>query len=160
MIEQPRPNDVPAIERIAAGTGAFNTVEVGIVRELLDAFFHPEPRDDHTFLVYRNGDADSVVGFACFGPAPLTDRIWDLYWICVDQSHQKNGIGSQLLQCIEQQVYAQGARAMYLETSDTEAYRAARAFYVTNGYECVAHMDDFYAPGDGKVVFRKVFRKE
>ncbi len=160
MIEQPTPNDVPAIEQIAVGTGAFNTVEVSIVRELLDAFFHPEPRDDHTFLVYRNGDANAVAGFACYGPAPMTDRIWDLYWICVDRSRQQHGIGSQLLQYVEQQVCAQGARALYLETSDTEAYQAARAFYVRNGYECIARMDDFYAPGDGKVVFRKVFRRE
>ncbi len=160
MIEQPTPKDVPAIEQIAVGTGAFNTVEVGIVREMLDAFFHPEPRDDHTFVIYRNGNADSVAGFACYGPAPMTDRVWDLYWICVDSSKQKTGIGSQLLQYVEQQVCAQGARALYLETSDTEVYRAARAFYVRNGYECIAQMDDFYAPGDGKVVFRKVFRRD
>ncbi len=160
MIEQPTPNDVPAIEEIAVGTGAFNTVEVGIVREMLDAFLHPEPRDDHTFVVYRNGNANAVVGFACYGPAPMTDRIWDLYWICVDRSRQKNGIGRQLLQYVEQQVCAQGARALYLETSDTEDYRGARAFYVSNGYEVIAHMDDFYALGDGKVVFRKVFRRE
>ncbi len=143
---------------MAAETGAFTSTEVAIVRELLDAFLHPEPRDDHTFVVYRDGDAKSLRGFACYGPTPLTEGVWDLYWICVDRQHQKHGIGRRLLQHVEQQICAQGARAIYLDTSDSEAYRPARDFYERNGYERLAHIDDFYAPGDGKVIYRKVFR--
>lgn len=159
MIQPPQPDDVPVIERIAAETGAFNHIEVGIVREMLDTFFHPEPRDDHTFVVYRNGTPD-IVGFACYGPTPLTDRIWDLYWICVDRGHQKNGIGTAILQQVEQAVCQQGARAIYLETSDSAIYTPAREFYERNGYERLAHIDEFYAPGEGKVIYRKVFRRE
>ena len=159
MIESPQPDDIPIIERIAAETGAFNPTEVAVVREMLDTFFNPEPRDDHTFVVYRNGTS-SVVGFACYGPTPLTDRIWDLYWICVDRTHQKNGIGSVILQAVEFQVCQQGARAIYLETSDSDTYRPAREFYERNGYDRMAVIDNFYAPGDGKVIYRKVFREE
>lgn len=159
MIEPPQPDDVPVIERIATETGAFNHTEVAIVREMLDTFFHPEPRDDHTFVVYRNG-THAVVGFACYGPTPLTDRIWDLYWICVDRDHQKNGIGTVILQQVEQAVCNQGARAIYLETSDSPTYEPAREFYERNGYELLARIDEFYAPGEGKVIYRKVFRKE
>ncbi len=158
MIEPPQPNDVPAIERIATETGAFNPTEVAVVREMLDAFFNPEPRDDHAFLVYRNGTADSVVGFVCFGPTPLTDGVWDLYWISVDRSHQKNGIGRILLQKVEEEVCRRGARAIYLETSDSAIYEPAREFYEKNGYERLAIIDEFYAPGEGKVIYRKVFR--
>jgi ribosomal protein S18 acetylase RimI-like enzyme len=157
MIETPQPKDVLAIERLAAETGAFNPTEVAVVREMLDAFFHPEPRDDHTFLVYRDGTADSVLGFVCFGPTPLADRIWDLYWISVDRCHQKNGIGRILLRRVEEEVCARGARAIYLETSDSEVYRPAREFYEGNGYQRLAQIDDFYAPGEGKVMYRKVF---
>jgi ribosomal protein S18 acetylase RimI-like enzyme len=158
MIEIPLPKDVPEIERIAAQTGAFNPTEVAIVREMLDAYFNPEPRDDHTFVVYRNGTS-SVVGFACYGPTPLTDRIWDLYWICVDRTRQNNGIGRDLLQKVEEEVCHHGARAIYLETSDSDTYRPARGFYESNGYERLAQIDDFYAPGEGKVIYRKVFRR-
>ncbi len=159
MIETPQPNDVQAIEQIAERAGNFNPSEVAIVREMLETFLHPEPRDDHTFIVYRNGDPASVLGFACYGPTPLTDRVWDLYWICVDRARQKSGIGRSLLQCIEQDVCAHGGRALYLETSDTDEYRPARAFYESNGYQSVAAIDDFYAPGDGQVIYRKVFKR-
>ncbi len=158
MIQTPQPDDVPEIERIAAEAGVFNHMDLAIVREMIQAFLHPEPRDDHTFVVYRNGGRE-ILGFACYGPAALTDRIWDLYWICVKKNHQKNGIGKLLLQQVEQDACRKGARALYLDTSDTAPYTSARAFYERNGYECIAHMDDYYEPGDGKVVYRKVFRK-
>lgn len=160
MIETPQPKDASAIERIAEGTNAFTSDEIQIVREMLAAYFHPEPRDDHTFVIYRNGDPNAVAGFACFGPTPLTDRVWDLYWICVDHAQQGIGIGSQLLLKIEEDLSARGARAVYLETSDSKAYRAARDFYERHGYERTAHIDNFYAPGEGKVIYRKVFRNE
>lgn len=154
-IETPRPEDAPAIERLATGTGVFTADEIHVVNEMLDEFFDPQPRDDHTFLIYRNGNPNDVAGFACYGPTPLTDRVWDLYWICVDRATQRHGIGSQLLMRIEQQLRAQNARAIFLETSDSDEYASAREFYSRHGYECVAHIADFYAVGDGKVLYRK-----
>ncbi len=157
MIEKPQPEDVPLIERIARETGVFNEADLAIIREMLNAYFHPEPRDDHTFLVYRNGSLNSIQGFACFGPTALTIRNWDLYWICVARQCQGSGIGSKLLSTIEEELRQRHARVLYLETSDSSAYLAARQFYARNGYEEVAHLTDFYAPGEGKVIYRKVF---
>lgn len=156
-IETPRPEDAPAIERLAQETGVFTPEEIRIVREMLDAFFHPEPWDDHTFVICRNGKPNAVAGFACYGPTPLTDRVWDLYWICVGRTTQRRGIGSELLEQIEKDLHAHHARAIYLETSDSDSYAVARGFYERHGYERVAHIKDFYAVGDGKVLYRKTF---
>lgn len=158
-IESPQPKDVDAIIRVAETTGVFTPIELSVVRELVDAFFDPNPRDDHTFIVYRNGNPDLVAGFACFGPTPLTDRVWDLYWICVERSQQSNGIGSQLLHRVEEYVRAQGARAIYLETSDSAAYRPAREFYERHGYQRVAYLPNFYTEGEGKIIYYKSFEK-
>jgi ribosomal protein S18 acetylase RimI-like enzyme len=158
-IETPRHEDAPAIERLAKGTGVFTPDEIRVVNEMLDEYFDPQPRDDHTFLIYRNGNPDDVAGFACYGPTPLTDRVWDLYWICVDRATQRHGIGSELLKRIEQQLCAQNARAIFLETSDSDAYATAREFYSRHGYERIAHIADFYAAGDGKVLYRKILNK-
>jgi ribosomal protein S18 acetylase RimI-like enzyme len=154
-IESPQPKDVGDIARVAQGTGVFTPEELRVVQEMLDTFFHPEPRDDHSFIIYRNGDPNSVAGFACYGPTPLTEGVWDLYWICVDREQQANGIGSTLLKKIEAELCSRHARAIYLETSDSDAYQAARKFYERHGYEIAAHFADFYAPGEGKVVYRK-----
>ncbi|MCI0477730.1 MAG: GNAT family N-acetyltransferase [Anaerolineales bacterium] len=158
-IQTPQPTDLPKIARVAEGTGVFNREELHVVREMLDTFFHPGPDDDYEFIISRNGTPDSVAGFACFGPTPFTDRVWDLYWICVDRAQQCAGIGSQLLRRVEDDLRTRGARIIYLETSDSAAYTPARNFYEHHGYERVAHLDDFYAPGEGKVMYRKVLQK-
>lgn len=157
-IEFPQPKDAGDIARVAHGTGVFTSEELRVVQEMLDTFFHPEPRDDHTFIIYRNGNPNSVAGFACYGPTPLAEGIWDLYWICVDREQQATGIGSTLLKKIEAELCARRARAIYLETSDSDAYQAARRFYERHGYKVAAHLSDFYAPGEGKVVYRKKLR--
>lgn len=154
-IESPQPTDADSIARVAENSGVFTPAELAVVREMVAAFFHPDPRDDHAFVIYRNGNPLSVEGFACYGPTPLTERVWDLYWICVERAQQSKGIGSQLLQEIEAHLRAQHARAIYLETADSEAYRPARDFYERHCYERVAHIADFYAPGEGKVIYRK-----
>jgi len=158
-IQPPHPTDLSKIARVAENTGVFSAEELRVVRQMLDTFFRPAPDDDYEFLISRNGAPDSVAGFACFGPTPFTDRIWDLYWICVDRTQQCTGIGSQLLRQIENDLRTRGARAIYLETSDSTAYAPARRFYERHGYERVAHLDDFYAPGEGKVMYRKVLQK-
>ncbi len=155
LIEPPKPTDASAIERVAREAGVFTAQEVTVVQEMLDTFFNPSPRDDYSFVVYRNGHPNAIGGFACFGPTPLTDRVWDLYWICVDRHEQRTGIGSQILESVENELRVRGARAVYLETSDSPSYTAARAFYLRHGYECVAHLEDFYADGEGKVMYRK-----
>ena len=157
-IEPPLPQDVPIIGHLAEDTGVFNPEELRVAREMLEAFFHPGPDDDYEFVVYRNGTPQSVAGFACYGPTPLTDRIWDLYWLCVDRAQQCNGIGSKLLRNVENELCRRGARAIYLETSDSDAYRPAREFYERHSYERVAHLDNFYAPGEGKVIYRKALQ--
>ncbi len=158
-IESPRLEDAGAIVRIAQDTGVFTPEELRVVQEMIDAYFDPAPRDDHTFVIYRNGNPNSIAGFACFGPTPLTDRVWDLYWICVDRLQQYTGIGSKLLREIEDDLQRRGARTIYLETADSPAYQPARDFYERHGYERAAHLADFYAPGEGKVIYRKALDK-
>jgi ribosomal protein S18 acetylase RimI-like enzyme len=157
-IEPPSPQDIDAIIRVTEDVGVFNPLEVRVVREMLETFFHTDNPDDYKFIVYRNGDPNGVAGFACFGPTPLADRIWDLYWICVQREQQSNGIGSNLLRRVEDAVCRQGARAIYLETSDSPAYQPAREFYERHAYKRVAHLPDFYAPGEGKIIYCKTLQ--
>ena len=94
-------------------------------------------------------------GYACFGPHPLTQGTYDLYWIVVDPTAQGHGIGHALLARVEAEVQARGGRLLLVETSGTPAYTAARRFYESSGYRCEATIHDFYAPGDDLVIFSK-----
>jgi ribosomal protein S18 acetylase RimI-like enzyme len=107
----------------------------------------------YTFLVYR--DAGRILGYACFGPHPLTQGSFDLYWIAVDPKARGRGIGRALLSRVEAEVQAQAGRLLLIETSSTPAYAPTRRFYEACGYPCTATIEDFYAPGDGLVIFAK-----
>jgi ribosomal protein S18 acetylase RimI-like enzyme len=96
-----------------------------------------------------------MLGYACFGPHPLTQGTYDLYWIVVDPTAQGHGIGHALLARVEAEVQARGGRLLLVETSGTPAYAPARRFYETSGYLCEAVVHDFYAPGDDLLIFSK-----
>jgi ribosomal protein S18 acetylase RimI-like enzyme len=96
-----------------------------------------------------------MLGYACFGPHPLTQATYDLYWIAVDTNAQGRGIGRALLAQVEAEVRGRGGRLLLIETSDTPAYAPARWFYESSGYRCEASIHDFYAPTDSLLIFSK-----
>ncbi len=49
-----------------------------------------------------------------------------------------------------------GARRIYADTSSRPQYEPTRAFYLACGYTQEALLADFYAAGDGKVIFVKI----
>ena len=42
---------------------------------------------------------------------------------------------------------------MYLDTSGRAQYAPTRAFYERKGYRVAARLEDFFAPGDDKVIY-------
>ena len=85
----------------------------------------------------------------------MTQSSWDLYWIAVDAAAQGRGLGRAVLAESERRIAAAGGRRVYVETSSRPQYLPTRSFYERCGYAVGAVLDDFYAPGDGKVVFVK-----
>jgi ribosomal protein S18 acetylase RimI-like enzyme len=154
-IELARPSDESQIIQVAEKTGVFSGEELSVLREILGVYYHPGPNDAYEFVVYRDGSADSVAGFGCYGPIPMADRIWDMYWLGVDPAQQGKGIGNLIMKTVEEDLAKRGARTIYLETSDSDHYRAARNLYERRAYERIAHFPDYYAVGEGKVIFRK-----
>ena len=49
-----------------------------------------------------------------------------------------------------------GDTRVYIETSSRDQYDPTRRFYVNSLYSQAALLEDFYAPGDAKVIYFKV----
>jgi ribosomal protein S18 acetylase RimI-like enzyme len=96
-----------------------------------------------------------LVGYACFGPTPGTDRGYDLYWIAVNPAVQGAGGGTFLIGEVERQLGERNARFVLAETSSRSEYAATRAFYVARGYAEAARVREFYGPADDLVLFTK-----
>ncbi len=150
------PADRPAIEKMVVTSGKFNAAEVATAVELVDEALEKGEDSGYYFAVLEeDGDQPSVHGYACYGPTPLTQGVYDLYWIVVDPAAQKKGYGRRLLEYVEKDVVVRGGRMLLIETSSQESYGGTVRFYHRAGYELVARIKNFYRIGDDKLIFSK-----
>ena len=144
------------IQDIAARAGVFNPEEVETVTDLWQDYLTTGPvLGGYNFLVEKEGD--HVLGFSCYGPRDLTTGVFDLYWIAVDSTLHRNGVGRRLLVATEEQVRMAGGRMLIAETSGTPHYEPTRNFYLGMGYTLEASIKDFYSEGDDLAIFIKRF---
>lgn len=155
VIDQPHPEEKEKLVSMARGTGFFTPEEIDVIVELLDSFFGGDPTNSYFFIAFRETAGSEPLGFACYGPAPMTEGTFDLYWIVVDKAYQNKKIGRALLETVEAETSLRGGRALYIETSDLPYYLPTRAFYERMGYDRAAHLPDYYKIGDGKITYRK-----
>lgn len=151
--EHVAPGDRNTVQSIVASTGFFSDEEVRLAVELVDDFLHRGHESGYAFLFAQQGE--HVLGYACYGPIPCTRHSFDLYWIAVHRTEQRRGLGQAIMQQVETRVRKAGGRQLYIDTSGRAQYAPSRAFYQRCGYDQVATLPDFYAPGDEKVIYVK-----
>ena len=148
------PGDPEHVRRILAGTQFFNDEEISVAVELCQTHLDEGEASGYLF-VFAELDGE-VCGYACYGHIPGTRASYDLYWIAVPPSTQRRGVGSALLAETEQRIAARAGDRVYVETSSRPQYKPTRGFYERQGYARGAFLDDFYGPGDGKIIYVKV----
>ncbi len=153
MIRRLKPADRPALETILRKTKNFHEEEVGVALELIDIALLHDGQSDYHIFVYE--EDEKIFGYHCTGKRPLTDGVYDLYWIVVDPETSGKGIGKKLLQHAENFVHEKNGRWLLAETSSKELYHATQQFYLKNEFSVVAEIKDFYSVGDALLVFGK-----
>jgi predicted N-acetyltransferase YhbS len=145
--------DKPRVIKILRGTPEFKPFEVVVAEELIDCYLDDPSGSGYHILV---AEVDSTVtGYICYGPAPLTEGTWDVYWVAVAREKQGQGIGNALMKSAEKDIVRAKGRLAIIETSSTPAYEKTRGFHLSQGYEIVARIPDFYTPGDDKLILQK-----
>lgn len=153
MIRPAQPNDTPTLVELAAQTGVFKPLEIAALQEVLDDYHAVNAEQGDRCFVFERDDV--LLGFEYHAQEAMTDRTWCLWWIAVRPDTQGQGIGSQLLQFVEDDIRKFGGRLLEIETSSTPHYEPTRQFYLKHGYPIVAQKPDYYADGDDMVVFSK-----
>ena len=151
-------SDRTALERIIAAVAVFSPEEIEIALELVDEWLEIGEESGYlTYVIEETAETGkgTVRGFVCFGPTPLTEGTYDLYWVAVDPAAQGRGYGQQLLAFAESEVRGLGGRLLLIETASHEAYAATVRFYERAGYELVSRIPNFYRVGDDKLTFAK-----
>ncbi len=150
---EPLPGDVEPIEALVKATGFFRPDEVTIAGELVKERLEQGAESGYYFVIALK--AGKIIGYGCYGPIPCTLTSYDIYWIAVAPDLQGLGLGKILLLEMERLIAEAGGIRIYVETSMQAKYASTRSFYERFGYSREAVLDDFYAPGDGKVIYSR-----
>ena len=151
----PSPADRARLIEIISRGGAFRPEEVSCAIELLDGALGQADGNTYEALIAVD-EADQPVAYACFGPTPMTEATFDLYWLVVAAEARGQGLGAALLTATEDDMRRRGARRVRVETSSLEGQGGAARFYARVGYERVGKIEDFYRPGDDLLTFVRV----
>jgi len=157
-IRPAEPKDRDRIHEILVSTARFTEEEVLCAVDLVDQGFEDPEKGEYLTHVLEEPDSGPrkmVQGYVCFGATPLTDGVFDLYWIAIDPKQQGQGFGQLLLRFVENEVRRQNGRMLLIETSSKETYGSTIRFYERSGYSEISRIKDFYRVEDDKIVFCK-----
>lgn len=144
--------DREALAALISRIETFSQEEVRCAIELVDLALTPNNPDYSILVADRNG---SLVGYVCYGPTPMTEGTYDLYWIASDPAVRGQGVGASLIAGMEADMRRRNARVIRVETSATEAYGPTRGFYASMKYTEEARFRDFYKVGDDLIILAK-----
>jgi GNAT superfamily N-acetyltransferase len=150
--------DRDAVRTILEESKMFRDDEIDVALEVIDEYLD-DPAASGYWSYVAVEDTGAVSGFAVVGPNPMTIGTFDLYWIVVDQSKQRKGIGTELIAFAEQRVMDANCRLLIAETSSKPMYLRTRNFYQQNGYSELAHIRDYYDVGDDLIIFGKYLKE-
>jgi ribosomal protein S18 acetylase RimI-like enzyme len=151
------PDDKMALLNILETIPEFGPADVLVAREVIDSYLENPAGSGYNILVVEIDH--NAAAYICYGPTPLTQGTWDIYWMATSPENQGQGIGSSLIVKAESQIIESGGRLIMIETSSRQDYEKALRFYQHHGYEGISRISDFYAPGDDKLILQKKLDK-
>jgi len=159
MIRPMRPQDRAPVLEIIRTTQMFTPGEVAVAEELIDLYLNDPAQKDYGVVVVED-DRDGVAGYMTWGPTPLAEDVYDLYWMAVSPAAQGRGYGKALVRWLEDEVRRRQGRMIIIETSSQPHYHPTRQFYINLAYREVARIPDYYKPGDDRIIYTKHIGKE
>jgi len=156
MVRPMKKSDKPAVMDILRRTKMFTPDEISVAEEQIDIVFDQPAQKDYNELVIEDA-AGQVAGWMSWGPTPMTEGTYDLYWIAVDPDTQGQGLGKTLVRWLEDHVRREKGRMILIETASQAVYEPTRQFYLRQDYREVARIRDYYKPGDDRIIYAKYF---
>ena len=143
--------DLPPLRELLAGVDAFRPDEVDCAVEVVQEFLAGDG-DYHPLIIWEGA---RPAGFVCYGPVPLTEGTFDLYWIAVGPEFRGRGYGHRLMDVVVEGTRSAGGRVIVIETSSQPSHADACTLYVRCGFTEAARIAEYYAPGDDLIIYTR-----
>ncbi|WP_047049754.1 GNAT family N-acetyltransferase [Vibrio mexicanus] len=127
MLRQLQAADKDKMLTLVSNTQMFEADEIAYIAESFD-----ETKSEAIW--FGKFADDQMIGVAYCVPMEMTNRTWNVLMLLVDLKFHRQGIGKALMNLMEQTLAEQGQRLLIVETSSTEDFQTARAFYHGIGY--------------------------
>lgn len=144
--------DRQPLAALLARIETFSPDEVECALELIDLALKGLSRDYQVLVASRDS---AVIGYVCYGPTPMTDGTFDLYWIASDPQVRGQGVGAALCSAMEGDIRRRHGRLIRVETSAMEAYGPTHGFYAAMQYREESRFRDFYKAGEDLIILAK-----
>ena len=142
-------DDIPDLRKVIVDTDLF---PADMLPDMIDGFLSDPGSSDLWLTCQEDGQ---VLGFCYAIPEELADGTWNMLAIAVLPRAQGRGCGGAIIRQLEAELKERRQRVLIAETSGTNEFGRASAFYRKNGYTEEARIRDFWAAGDDKIVFWK-----
>jgi ribosomal protein S18 acetylase RimI-like enzyme len=123
-----------------------------LLEEMIADYFNNSNSTDLWFTVIVE---ETPVAIAYCAPEKLTDGTYNLYAIGIKKDLQGQGLGSKMMEYIEDQLKLSAQRILIVETSSSDDFKLTRKFYENLDYTKEAVIRDFWEDGDDKVIYWK-----
>jgi ribosomal protein S18 acetylase RimI-like enzyme len=145
--------DFLRIRSLVKGTGVFIEEEMDVAVELAQISLEKGPEKSGYNFIFL--EEEELLGYICYGRTPFTRFTYDLYWIVVNKTAQRQGIAKQLMKLLAEALKEEPQAQIVAETSGLLSYEAARRFYINNGFVESACLPDFYDINNSKLIYIK-----
>jgi ribosomal protein S18 acetylase RimI-like enzyme len=142
-------NDIDGLKKVVDSSGLFPSEYLD---EMISDYLNNADTQDIWFS-YIDDNTPTAIGYCV--PEKLTNGTYNLLAIGVSQDSQRNGVATEMMSYIEQQLKQKDGRILIVETSSDDAQIGARKFYEKIGYTQMAVIKDFWNDGEDKIVFGK-----
>ena len=152
-LREARADELDTLIRLVHGIGILEADEVDTFATMIAGTIAGAMPGHRWFVL----DGGALLGCAYAAPGEFQTDVWDLWFIGLVPGARRTGGGRRLVIAVEEAARAAGARMLIVETGGAAKFAGARAFYLALGYHEEARVRDYYAPGDDKVIYRRVF---
>lgn len=152
MNEKIRPvtkSDIDGLKKVVDSSELFPS-------EYLDEMIYDYLNNAETqdiWFTHIDDNTPTAIGYCV--PEKMTNGTYNLLAIGVSQNSQRNGVATDMMNYIEQQLKQKDGRILIVETSSDDAQIGARKFYENIGYTQIAVIKDFWNDGEDKIVYWK-----
>lgn len=142
-------HDLAALQEVIDSNELFPS---DLLHEMTSGYFQQPDSSE----IWLTTELDNVpVAVAYCAPERMTEGTYNLYLIAIHKNFQGRGLGSDMMQHIEENLRSIGVRILLVETSSLSQFELTRKFYDKLGYTREAVIRDFYQAGEDKIVFWK-----